>query len=206
MSDNLKLWNSVEKTDPKHTKKAKIGQMTITAIAPQYQRKNATEVFGPYGLGWGVENESWDFMDFTNGTKIGTYSAVLWYDYEGKRGELPITSNIKVCYITRNGEGYLMVDDEFAKKGQTDAITKGLSTLGFNADVFMGLYDDSKYVNQMREEFADKPADVITKVGEVSDLNALTAYWKELPKKMQEHSEVKAAFTAKKTLLTPTDK
>ena len=51
-----------------------------------------------------------------------------------------------------------------------------------------------------------KPADVITKVGEVSDLNALTAYWKELPKKMQEHSEVKAAFTAKKTLLTPTDK
>ena len=51
-----------------------------------------------------------------------------------------------------------------------------------------------------------KPADAITKVGEVSDLNALTAYWKELPKKMQEHSEVKAAFTAKKTLLTPTDK
>ncbi len=67
----------------------------------------------------------------------------------------------------------------------------------------IGLYI---YNGEDLPEFSDKPADVITKVGEVSDLNALTAYWKELPKKMQEHSEVKAAFTAKKTLLTPTDK
>jgi len=33
--DNLKLWNSVEKTNPKYTKKAKRGGMSITAMAPQ---------------------------------------------------------------------------------------------------------------------------------------------------------------------------
>jgi len=59
--DNLKLWNSVEKTDPKHTKKAKIGGMSITAIAPQYQILKATEKFGPYAIKWGFSNIEFDF-------------------------------------------------------------------------------------------------------------------------------------------------
>ena len=35
------------------------------------------------------------------------------------------------------------------KKVATDALTKGLSKLGFNADVFMGMFDDNKYVNKL---------------------------------------------------------
>ena len=35
IADKLKLWLSVSKTDPKHTKKAKMGGRTITAIDPQ---------------------------------------------------------------------------------------------------------------------------------------------------------------------------
>jgi hypothetical protein len=204
-SDTLKLWESVEKTDPKHTKKAKIGQMNITAIAPQYQRKNATEVFGPFGLGWGVNDERWSFLDFKNGTKLATYQANLWYKLDGKEAEFPITSNVKVCYVTKNGQGYLMIDDEYAKKAQTDAITKGLSALGFNADVFMGLFDDNKYVNQMKEEFAPeppKPADVIQKAATFEAMSKLTAYWKTLTKELQEREDVKSAFSAKKAELT----
>ena len=41
-----------------------------------------------------------------------------------------------------------------AKKATTDALTKLLSRLGFNADVFLGLYDDNKYVEQVASEFA----------------------------------------------------
>jgi hypothetical protein len=199
--ENLKLWESVEKTDPKHTKKARIGQMQITAIAPQYQRKNATAVFGPYGIGWGVKDEAWSYLDFDNKTKIGTYQATMWYEYRGQHGEFPITSNVKVAYVTKNGEGYLMVDDEYAKKAQTDAITKGLSTLGFNADVFMGRYDDNKYVSQMAAEFAIKPADVLTDVSEAATVEALTALWKTLTKDMQERADVKRAFASKKEQL-----
>ena len=33
--------------------------------------------------------------------------------------------------------------------------TKALSKLGFNADVFLGKYDDNKYVAKMKEEFAE---------------------------------------------------
>ena len=47
------------------------------------------------------------------------------------------------------------VDDDFAKKVATDALTKGLSKLGFNADVFMGRFDDNKYVNQMIKKFGN---------------------------------------------------
>jgi hypothetical protein len=47
--NNLELWNKVEKTNPKYTKKAKIGGHEITAIAPQYQIMQVTEQFGVYG-------------------------------------------------------------------------------------------------------------------------------------------------------------
>ena len=49
-----------------------------------------------------------------------------------------------------------MVDADFAKKIETDALTKALSKIGFNADVFMGLYDDHKYVAMIQEEFKEK--------------------------------------------------
>jgi hypothetical protein len=49
------------------------------------------------------------------------------------------------------------VDSDASKKATTDAITKLLSQLGFSADVFLGKYDDQKYVEALREEFIEKP-------------------------------------------------
>ena len=140
----LQLWDSVSTTAPKYTKKVN-QRGGFTAIAAQSQVKKATEVFGPAGIGWGVKNEK-----FTNieGTTLVLYNSTLWYIFNSKTGELPIHSSIK---YGANGR----YDDDFAKKVATDALTKGLSKLGFNADVFMGLFDDNKYVNQVTEKFAD---------------------------------------------------
>jgi hypothetical protein len=149
--ENLKLWDSVQKTDPKQTKKAKIGMMNITAICPQYQRKNATDKFGPYGIGWGVNDEIWT-METYGSDEMCRYNATFWYILDDKPGEFPICSNIKAAYVTDRGKGYLKVDDEYAKKAQTNAMTKGLSMLGFNSDVFEGLHDDSKYVSELNAE------------------------------------------------------
>lgn len=49
-----------------------------------------------------------------------------------------------------------MVDADFAKKIETDALTKALSKMGFNADIFMGRFDDTKYVEERKEEFKEK--------------------------------------------------
>jgi uncharacterized short protein YbdD (DUF466 family) len=46
------------------------------------------------------------------------------------------------------------LDDEAPKKAMTDAMTKAFSHLGMSADVFLGKFDDSKYVEQMKEEFS----------------------------------------------------
>jgi hypothetical protein len=61
MSTNLELWNKVEKTNPKYTKKAKISGHEITAIAPQYQIMQVTEQFGVYGEKWGFRNIELDY-------------------------------------------------------------------------------------------------------------------------------------------------
>ena len=146
---NTKLWDSVEKTDPKFTKKVN-QRGGFTAIGAQYQVRKATEAFGPFGIGWGVKEETFQRYEDTG---LVLYQGTLWYKYGEDNGEVPIHSSIKYHANSR-------VDDDFAKKVATDAMTKGLSKLGFNADVFMGLFDDNKYVKALKKEFTIvKPVD-----------------------------------------------
>ena len=141
---NMKLWNSVETTDPKFTKKVN-QRGGFTAIGAQYQLRTATETFGPFGWGWGVKDER---IEKWEDVGLAVYQATLWYNIDGygtddeTYGTIPIHSSIK---YQNNGR----VDDDFMKKVATDALTKGLSKLGFNADVFMGMFDDNKYVNKL---------------------------------------------------------
>jgi len=141
--DNMSLWNSVCVTDPQHTKRVN-QRGGFTAIGAQSQIMEATKVFGPFGKGFGVSDEKFTPFPFSEG--LGLYQARLWYVLNGETNvihQFPIHSSIKYSV---NGR----VDDDFAKKVATDALTKGLSKLGFNADVFLGLFDDNKYVNQLK--------------------------------------------------------
>ena len=142
--DNMKLWESVETTDPNFTKKVN-QRAGFTAIGAQYQLRTATETFGPFGVGWGVRGET---IEKWEDVGLAVYQAHLWYYYKvnghevSELHEVPIHSSIK---YHSNGR----VDDDFMKKVATDALTKGLSKLGFNADVIMGKIDDNKYVNKL---------------------------------------------------------
>ena len=190
---NTKLWDSVEKRDPKFTKKVN-QRGGFTAIGAQYQVHKATEAFGPFGIGWGVKEESFQRYEDTG---LVLYQGTLWYKYGKDVGEVPIHSSIKYHANSR-------VDDDFAKKVATDAMTKGLSKLGFNADVFMGLFDDNKYVSTLKKEFSRSTVDpkwrdkVVTEANTLSDeqkatvLDALSTNkinsnnWEASIKRMQE--------------------
>ena len=137
--DNMSLWNSVCVTDPQYTKRVN-QRGGFTAIGAQSQIMEATKVFGPFGTGFGVHGETFTSFDMEG---LCLYQANLWYKVKGVMETFPIHSSIKYSV---NGR----VDDDFAKKVATDALTKGLSKLGFNADVFLGLFDDNKYVNQLK--------------------------------------------------------
>jgi len=157
---NLALWDKVKKTDPNYTKQGKKGAFTFTSIAPIYQFKNATEAFGIQGIGWGVVVGSEVFAEKEYGTTtILSYDATMFFTVDGVRGEIPIHASEKAYYQTQGSNGYMKVDDEARKKVVTNAKTKGLSELGFNADVFMGEFDDRDYLEAVSNEFALEKAE-----------------------------------------------
>lgn len=146
MSDNMRVWRAVEKTNPAYTKQVN-QRGGFTAISANYQIKSATEQFGPIGIGWGytagdpIFHDTLIFVPVTlwHGDRSNTFGPMLgceeWKDKNGR------------------------ADSDASKKATTDALTKLLSQLGFNADVFLGKFDDCKYVKQMEREFAEKPAE-----------------------------------------------
>jgi len=146
---NLDLWSLVGKTNPAHTKKVSIGSYSFTTIDAYSQIRKATEQFGVWGLDWGVRDEHFQVLL----DDLILYTAKLWFTFDGKPGIVELHSCIQIAPETRNGR---KVDDECIKKVATDALTKGLSKLGFNADVFLGMFDDNKYVESMRKQFAEE--------------------------------------------------
>jgi len=148
---NLDLWNKVEKTNPKYTKKANVKGNNITAISPQYQIKNVTEQFGSYGKTWGFKSLDFDYT-LTESLGLVVLHAVFFYP----DGEFPI-KNAQNIFIDN---AKTKIDDNFAKKLETDTLTKAISKLGFNADIFMGLFDDVKYLAEVTKEFSEPKKEV----------------------------------------------
>ena len=146
--NKLLFWESVQTTDPKYTKEVGFGRK-FTSINAQYQLREMTRAFGRIGEGWGIRNEQYYTINIEG---LLCYQAQLWYDSDGSECVFDISSSI----ATHNSKGKL--DDECFKKVATDALTKGLSKLGFNADVFLGLWDDNRYVQALRDaEIKQKP-------------------------------------------------
>lgn len=178
--DNLGIWNRVYKTDAKFTK-AFSNNGGGTSINGTYMVMQATKVFGPQGINWGVEIIE---ERFDNGAPImrsvkqqdgsfiqeiipngaggylcevnHTVKIRLWYKHGGKTGDVISYGCTPYIYATHNGR--LFSDGEAPKKSLTDATKKALSQLGFSADVFLGLYDDLTYRQENDAEFALKNA------------------------------------------------
>ena len=141
---NLSFWESVQTTDPNFTKEVGFGRK-FTSINAQYQVREITRAFGKVGQGWGIKNEQFYTLNGIDG--LICYQAVLWYRVDG--GEFCYEYDINSSIASHNGKGRL--DDECFKKVSTDALTKGLSKLGFNSDIFLGMWDDNRYVTQLKE-------------------------------------------------------
>lgn len=163
---NTQLWDQVQKTDPSFTKEfvGPEGKM-FTAINSAYLARKATEVFGPCGIGWGFDVEDEKYVSGyplgidKDGNSLGN-SVVhvirlkLWYMLGDKRGE--VTQFGQTTFVG-NGSTGLYHDEDAPKKSITDAISKCLSLLGFSSDVHLGLWDDNKYVADLRTEFGYQP-------------------------------------------------
>lgn len=169
MTENMEIWDKLGKTDPKHTKGFKrAGGFGGTAIKPIYTEQKMTEVFGAAGKGWGMGEPSFQTVSGNDG-QIAVYCTVsLWWT--SKRPANPAISNMlsEPALLTHTVYGVggdmvvvkqsngLRTDDEAFKKAFTDAIGNAMKHIGMSADVHMGLFDDSKYVQERNAEEAEK--------------------------------------------------
>lgn len=145
---NLMIWNQVKDSDPRSLKKVTYGARSFLAIDAYPQIKKATQVFGPMGYGFGLDDIKYSIVEEVNKktkegivkVKILVCNARFWYLYPGSshRFSFPLMSDIEVS-----------AGGDFGKKVLTDMLTKGLSYLGFNYDVFKGKFDDNKYVDRL---------------------------------------------------------
>lgn len=211
--NNLELWSKVEKTNPKYTKPAKVGGMNITSIAPQFQILNATEQFGPYGKNWGFKKIEFDYsitntpieinvMDWKTKIteKVSTILGLVGFKatFFFPNGEFEITNSIKI--FTDNNHS--KIDDNYAKKLETDALTKALSKLGFNADIFLGKFDDTRYLEDTTKEFEQKELGYIkTKLSDCKTMDSLKAEYRSNQNHIEKSEWLKGVFNTKKSEL-----
>ena len=174
MTGNLALWNAVEKTDPKHVKEITGKSYKGNSPKPHYLVQKATETFGPCGIGWGFTIEDERIEEGAGGERTSIARVKVWYKWGGERGEVEHIGG--TSFSGQRGSGKAFTDEDAPKKSVTDALVKALSMLGFAGDIFMGRYDDSKYVQELRdEERQDKTPKPISAATQKKGLEAIEA-------------------------------
>lgn len=165
MSDNMRIWDEVCNVDEKFTKPIDDGR-GLTAIVPMYLIKQATEMWGPIGEGWGFEIERDDCI-YNNSRErpqdaLHIMTIKLWYG-----GAKPIKTAepgspfYKSCPYTygmgctklfqKRGDDYV-IDHDYNKSTLTDAITNALSRLGFGGSVRLKEYQGKYETDQSSGE------------------------------------------------------
>jgi hypothetical protein len=158
MSENLALWQAVEKTPLEHTKPITGKSYSGNSPKPHYLIHRATETFGPCGIGWGftveerIEDGAWLADGFYE--KLHIAKVRVWFKWNGELGEVEHIGGTVFSGRRKNGQAFS--DEDAPKKSVTDALVKALSMIGFAGDIFMGRYDDSKYVAELRQEAASE--------------------------------------------------
>jgi hypothetical protein len=171
-SRKMEIWDALKDVDPAHTKTVEFGRK-FTSIDSQYKIQRMTERFGACGEGWGYK--TYDQTITAGHYVLVKVSVTLWWrgkdDYMMEFG--PVTS---CCELVRpsmsgkrsdkrtdydeQGNAVLQIDTDAYKKAMTDALTKAMSHVGLGASVFLGLFDDDKYVHAMRVKFDEEGATV----------------------------------------------
>lgn len=183
-SENTALWDRLGRTDPAHTKKFKrSGGFEGTAIKPMWSYRRLTEEFGPCGTGWGHDEPKFTVVPGHNGEVLVYCTVSGWYLSDGERKHVYGVGGDKVVTYIKPNDQYKRPerwenDDEAFKKAFTDGLTNAFKFIGVGADVHMGMFDDNKYVNTMRQEFAEPETPPVTAKSSASLKR--TNSWKDL--------------------------
>ena len=158
-ASNTAIWDALYRSDPAHVKPITGKTYRGSSPKPQWVIKRLTEQFGPVGkgFGWNVLNSVYiDSIPHPDGTeKKHEIRIRFWWRDEDGEHSVESSGGTKALYKagTKGGApGYWVDDEDAEKKSLTDAITKAASWLGVAGDIFMGQWDDHKYVAELKAE------------------------------------------------------
>ena len=156
MTDNLEIWNKVCRPPATALKQIKGGRLSgMTDISPQWRYKAMTEVFGPCGSGWSYEIvKTW-----TDQGPAGELMVFAHVHLNVKGYTYPIPGVGGSALIAKETAG-LRANDEAYKMAITDALSVAMKQLGVGADIYMGMWDGTKYKNAKDEPVKITPEEV----------------------------------------------
>jgi len=137
---NMTIWESLAKSDPAYLKKISFGSRSFTAIDPQYQVMKMTKQFGPVGIGWGWHSTT-EMVHVSNGDSAVLAHVTVWHGTPAN--SFGAFTGCRKFFDAAKGR---MAEDA-PKMSVTDALTKALSHIGCDADVFLGKMDGNKYAD-----------------------------------------------------------
>jgi hypothetical protein len=144
--NNLELWNKYRQPPASVLKPIGAGRLKGKSdINPMWRYQALTEEFGPCGQGWNYDILSLWTEPGANG-EVFAFAKVELFTEPAKAGQV-MRGIIGVGgskLIQKEKEG-MHNNDEGFKMAVTDALGTACKMLGFAADVYMGLWDGSKY-------------------------------------------------------------
>ena len=171
MSENLKLWDAHADIDPKFTKAITGKQYKGTSPNPQYVIKCLTELFGPVGQGFGWDVVAEEFQPL--GPEVLHWCRIKFW-HTDRANTFDSYGQTKASYISKDGK--LIVDEDAPKKSLTDAIIKAASHVGIAANIFLGRWDDQKYVQEVNAEYRAEESKIAGPTpAQIAHENAVTA-------------------------------
>ncbi len=203
MTENMRHWKRFEDIDPAFTKPITGKAYKGTSPNPQYVIRCLTEIFGPVGVGFGWTVAAEDFTPM--GDEVLHWCRIQFW-HTDRANTFDSYGQTKALMKTKNG---MMLDEDAPKKSLTDAIVKAASHVGIAANIFLGRWDDQKYVAEVNAEYraedrkANAPdAEAIEAATDslksAATVDALTAIWRDLPENVRTVDAVLDAAKARK--------
>ena len=154
--DNLKIWNAVKQPPTSALRQILGGRLKgKTDINPQWRYKAMTEQFGVCGEGWKYEIERVWNEPLPDG-QILAFAEVLLFHKDGDKWSDP-TPGIGGSMLVEKETAGLHASDEAYKMAITDALSVCMKMLGVGGDVYMGLWDGTKYNEAASGRTTPKP-------------------------------------------------
>ena len=143
--EKLKIYESVRKCPPEALKTIQAGKLKGKSdINPMWRIKKLTEIFGPCGIGWKTEEETFWTTPGANGEVVAWCSIKLLYRNEDTNEWAEPVFGIGGSMMVDTQKQSLTSNDEAFKMAYTDAISVACKALGVAADVYWDA-DKTKY-------------------------------------------------------------